>query len=124
MVPKTQRLKIKLTICNYLQIKSFLTNSSQQFSPKKNKSKLTESIEDRSRTATSTTREAPPVSGVPGMPSNLHINMDTLFSLHDKLLDMSEMINDMYALQIVAFITVSFVIILFGFFFETKVIIL
>lgn len=55
------------------------------------------------------------------MPSNLHMNMDTLFSLHDKLMDMSEMINDMYALQIVAFITVSFIIILFAFFFETKV---
>lgn len=78
-------------------------------------------FEERSSTATSTSRAAPPVSGVPGMPSNLHVNMDTLFSLHDKLLDMSEMINDMYALQIVAFITVSFVIILFGFFFETKV---
>lgn len=49
--------------------------------------------------------------------------MDTLFTLHDKLLDMSEMVNDLYALQIVAFITVAFVIILFGFFFETKVII-
>lgn len=49
------------------------------------------------------------------------MNMDTLFSLHDKLMDMSEMINDMYALQIVAFITVSFIIILFAFFFETKV---
>lgn len=58
------------------------------------------------------------------MPINLHIHMDTLFTLHDKLLDMSEMINDLYALQIVAFITVAFVIILFGFFFETKVIVM
>lgn len=57
----------------------------------------------------------------PKMPVNLHIHMDTLFTLHDKLLDMSEMVNDLYALQIVAFITVSFVVILFGFFFETKV---
>lgn len=56
-----------------------------------------------------------------GLPTNLHINMDSLFLMHDRLLDMSEMVNDIYAIQIVAFITVSFVIILFGFFFETKV---
>ena len=55
------------------------------------------------------------------MPINLHVNMDNLFFLHDKLLDISESVNDTFSIQIVAFITASFVIILFGFFFETKV---
>lgn len=56
-----------------------------------------------------------------GLPKDLHKNMDNLFSLHDSLLDISEYINDVYAIQIVTFVTVSFVTILFGFFFETKV---
>ncbi|KAJ6649967.1 Gustatory and pheromone receptor 33a, partial [Pseudolycoriella hygida] len=56
-----------------------------------------------------------------GLPRDLHKNMDSLFGLHDSLLDISESINDVYAIQIVTFVTVSFVTILFGFFFETKV---
>lgn len=47
--------------------------------------------------------------------------MEQLFNLHDQLLDMSELINQIFSIQIVTYITISFIIILFGFFFETKV---
>lgn len=55
------------------------------------------------------------------LPIDLHQYMDTLFELHDNLFDISEGINSLYAVQIVSFVTVSFVLMLFGFFFETKV---
>lgn len=44
-----------------------------------------------------------------------------LFELHDQLLDISEVLNKSYSPQIVTYITTSFVIILFGLFFEAKV---
>lgn len=52
---------------------------------------------------------------------NLHIKMNQLFTLHDRLCDISEIINDTFSVQLVACITSSFVVTLFGFFFETKV---
>lgn len=52
----------------------------------------------------------------------LHLKMNELFILHDKLCDISEVINDTFAVQLVVTITSSFVLTLFGFFFETKVI--
>lgn len=48
-------------------------------------------------------------------------NLRKLFDLHDQLLDISEIINRTYSSQIVTYITASFVIILFGLFFEAKV---
>ncbi|XP_037038933.1 gustatory and pheromone receptor 33a-like [Bradysia coprophila] len=77
----------------------------------------------RTKTPTNTNKVAPSsATAYQGLPKDMHKNMDSLFALHDSLLDISEDINDVYAIQIVTFITVSFVTILFGFFFETKVI--
>lgn len=56
------------------------------------------------------------------MPANLHLKMHLLFEQHDQLLEISEWLNCIYALQIVTFVSVAFVRVLFGFFFETKVI--
>lgn len=51
----------------------------------------------------------------------LHLRMNEFFTMHDKLCDISEVINDAFAVQLVVTITTGFVVILFGFFFETKV---
>lgn len=51
----------------------------------------------------------------------LHLRMNEFFTMHDKLCDISEIINEAFAVQLVVTITCGFVIILFGFFFETKV---
>ncbi|CAO1305137.1 unnamed protein product [Diamesa serratosioi] len=55
-------------------------------------------------------------------PLNLHLRMNELFSLHDKLCDVAEKFNNLYSLEMVTCITGGFVMSLFGFFFETKVI--
>jgi hypothetical protein len=55
------------------------------------------------------------------IPPNLHLKMNELFSLHEKLFDVCEQINDAYGIQIVSYITITFLITLFGFFFEIKV---
>lgn len=55
------------------------------------------------------------------LPRNLHTQMDRLFALHDTLLDMCEIANRNFSVQIICYISVSFVFIIFGFFFETKV---
>lgn len=48
-------------------------------------------------------------------------NLRKLFELHDQLLDISEILNKSYSAQVVTYITASFVVILFGLFFEAKV---
>lgn len=53
---------------------------------------------------------------------NLHYKMNELFTIHDKLCDLSEFINKAFGVQIVVYVTIAFIITLFGFFFETKVI--
>lgn len=52
---------------------------------------------------------------------NFHLRMHEIFALHDHLTDLSEIVNDGFSLQVVTIITVFFVIVIFGFFFETKV---
>lgn len=66
--------------------------------------------------------KTPIKSAATSMPTNLHLKMHLLFEQHDQLLEISEWLNCVYALQIVTFVTVAFVKVLFGFFFETKVI--
>lgn len=53
---------------------------------------------------------------------HLHHKMNELFTIHDKLCDLSEFINKAFGVQIVVYVTTAFIITLFGFFFETKVI--
>ncbi|GAB0094274.1 hypothetical protein DMENIID0001_095470 [Sergentomyia squamirostris] len=55
------------------------------------------------------------------LPANAHTRLNEIFILHDKLCDVSEAINDTFSLQIVSGITAGFIIIIFGFFIETKV---
>ncbi|XP_059615286.1 gustatory and pheromone receptor 33a [Phlebotomus argentipes] len=55
------------------------------------------------------------------LPANAHMRLNEIFILHDKLCDASESINDIFSLQIVSSITAGFIIIIFGFFIETKV---
>jgi 7tm Chemosensory receptor len=55
------------------------------------------------------------------IPPNLHLKMNELFSLHERLFEVGEQINNAYGIQIVSFITATFLITLFGFFFEIKV---
>lgn len=55
-------------------------------------------------------------------PQAIHMNLEKLFDLHDQLVELSEFSNDTYSMQIAAFITGAFVVILFGLFFELKVI--
>lgn len=52
---------------------------------------------------------------------SLYLKMNELFTIHDKLFEIAEKINDIYAVQLVISISVSFILTLFGFFFETKV---
>ncbi|XP_055704517.1 gustatory and pheromone receptor 33a-like [Phlebotomus papatasi] len=56
------------------------------------------------------------------LPANAHTRLNEMFILHDKLCDISEILNDAFSLQIVSTITAGFIIIIFGFFIETKVI--
>lgn len=53
---------------------------------------------------------------------HLHHKMNELFTIHDKLCDLSEFINKAFGVQIVVYVTTAFIITLFGFFFETKII--
>lgn len=53
---------------------------------------------------------------------DLHTKLHDIFRLHDKLCDLAEEINDCFSFQIVCCVTTVFVLLLFGFFFETKVI--
>lgn len=53
---------------------------------------------------------------------HLHYKMNELFTIHDKLCDLSEFVNKIFGVQIVVYVTTAFAITLFGFFFETKVI--
>ncbi|KAL7040815.1 hypothetical protein ACKWTF_000530 [Chironomus riparius] len=55
-------------------------------------------------------------------PLNLHLRMNEIFSMHDKLCDIAECFNDLYSIEMVVNITGSFIMILFGIFFEIKVI--
>lgn len=43
-----------------------------------------------------------------------------LFELHDRMMDISESINQCYSLNVVVYVTVSFIFAMFGIFFETK----
>ncbi|KAG5675397.1 hypothetical protein PVAND_005305 [Polypedilum vanderplanki] len=54
-------------------------------------------------------------------PLNLHLRMNEIFSMHDKLCDIAESFNDLYSIEMVTNITGSFIMILFGIFFETKI---
>lgn len=47
-------------------------------------------------------------------------NLCTIFELHDRLLDISERINDFYSTNAVIFVTVSFIALMFGIVFVTK----
>lgn len=47
-------------------------------------------------------------------------NLSTLFELHDRLMDVSERINDIYSANMVVFVTVSFISTMFGIVFESK----
>ncbi|CAG9797489.1 unnamed protein product [Chironomus riparius] len=53
-------------------------------------------------------------------PLNLHLRMNEIFSMHDKLCDIAECFNDLYSIEMVVNITGSFIMILFGIFFEIK----
>lgn len=52
---------------------------------------------------------------------DLHTKLHDIFRAHDKLCDMAEAVNDLYSSQTVVCITCIFILLLFGFFFETKV---
>lgn len=50
-----------------------------------------------------------------------HKHLKVVFLLHDKLIDLTENINDFFALTVAIHITVTYVMLLFGVFFMAKV---
>lgn len=57
-----------------------------------------------------------------GFDQNLHLKLHEIFRVHDRLCDLAEELNECYSLQLVCCITSVFILLIFGFFFETKVV--
>lgn len=53
---------------------------------------------------------------------DLHLKLHDFYRVHDKLCDLIEQVNDCFSLQMVVCITAIFILLIFGLFFETKVV--
>lgn len=53
---------------------------------------------------------------------DLHVKLHEIFRVHDALCDLVEEVNDGYSFQMVTGITAIFIFLIFGLFFETKVV--
>lgn len=89
---------------------------------KKNKLKKAAWTENKINVESDSATEEEEEAEVDDSLKHLHHKMNELFTIHDKLCDLSEFINKAFGVQIVVYVTVAFIITLFGFFFETKVI--
>lgn len=53
---------------------------------------------------------------------DLHLKLHDIYRVHDKLCDLIEEVNDCFSIQMVVCITAIFILLIFGLFFETKVV--
>lgn len=58
----------------------------------------------------------------PEFSPDMHVKLHEIFRLHDRICDLLEVINNSYSFQMVSAITSIFVFLIFGLFFQTKVV--